>query len=324
MFHPAPPPPPPPIKALIMPMWTLVLFQDILHPLATISWEKLTWPAKHNLQNVLPSSVLLDGKLYYGVHALRDTSYIYAVTTDLKSWSSLRVPNCLRDFTLTTYHSQLVLVGGRLSGDRVCSDLCVYGDGDWLQSLPSMLSPRYRAGAVNTQNPEYLVVAGGNGSDRSPLDTVEVLIENQWFSLQSLPKPRKLYNNNITSVIHNGNVYLMNGFNTDYCTLKSLFGSCGGLARTGKFDRDAALWKTLRNVHQSYPVQFGRQLVVMCESGELNAFSPLTRCWVYVESFPRSEFFSESAIVIPNGDLVLIGISGLLKGALKGIYSCEA
>jgi hypothetical protein len=269
--------------------------------------------------------VLLEDKLYYAVHGYgrpthTNTSFIYSITTDLKGFKWFAVPtHGMREFTLSTYHSQLVLVGGRTNDGTISNGVWVRerGRSNWLQSLPPMSIPRYRAGAVNVKNPEYLIVAGGNGSERSPVDTVEVLIEGQWFFLQSFPQPRKLYTDIMNPVVHNGSLFLMDCYGTYYCRFKSLLTSCL-LAKSGGLDRDAPLWNTMPSDHCSDPGVFGRQLVAMnVGTGSIHAYSSISQSWAHVEHFPRSKFFSESAIVTPTGELVLIGISGLLKGVLK-------
>ena len=287
---------------------------NIFHPLATLNWVELKWPARHNLQNVLPSSVLLEDKIYYGVHASRDTSFIYTLTTDLKVWSCFDVPQPgLRDFTLTAYHSQLVLVGGRTSDWKVSNKLWVRegGSRSWQQSLPPMPTPRRRVCAVNTGLPEYLIVASGKGrSSDSLLDTVEVLMGDQWFSLPSIPKP----SSDMSAIIYNGNLYFMRGF---YCTLESLLSSCV-LAENGALDKEDPLWKDLHMTYAYQAVSFGQQLVGVDThyTGAVYAFSFLTDTWAHVEFFPRSIFFAESSIVTPARELVLIGIRGVLKATL--------
>ena len=172
---------------------------------------------------------------------------------------------------------------------------------------------------MNTECPEYLVVAGGKGSGGRQVDAVEVLIEEQWFFLPSLPQARSQFLDNMNSVLYHGNVYLMNGYNTFHCKLDSLVLSCRLATEDGGVDREDMLWNTVPNNHHSCPLAFGGRLVAIDKgNGTLYAYRPLNKSWVVVGFFPRSLFFSQSATILPNGDLVLFGRTGMLKSELKG------
>ena len=57
----------------------------------------------------------------------------------------------------------------------------------WHPSLPPMPTRRYHSVAVNIgSDPECLVVAGGTNGSMN-LDTVEVLVGEQWSTLERLP-----------------------------------------------------------------------------------------------------------------------------------------
>ena len=77
---------------------------------------------------------------------------------------------------LTVFDSQLVLVGGRsCTSSEVTGELWSLedeGKGKWSQPLPAMPTARFAASAVTINN--YLIVAGGVGSDLQYLDVVEV------------------------------------------------------------------------------------------------------------------------------------------------------
>lgn len=113
---------------------------------------------------------------------------LYAISSKFTSWSSLTVPTNVDDFTLAVYHSQLVLIGGIVlseSSFEVQSDLWVYDGSIWQRTLPPMLTGCYAASALNTGPPEeYLVVAGGINREGKKTTAVEVLVENQWSSIQ--------------------------------------------------------------------------------------------------------------------------------------------
>lgn len=109
----------------------------------------------------------------------------FSSTSDFSSWNVITTPENVHRFALTTYRSKLVLVGGRGQRNLWASD-----DGmDWQQSLPPMQYRRICPAVLNTGDPEYLVVVGGGrcgyAEDECHCDDkVEVLIEEQWWTLQ--------------------------------------------------------------------------------------------------------------------------------------------
>ena len=121
-----------------------------------------------------------------------DISAYYTSIVNLGSWTPFSVP-AMRGFALTTYHSQLVLVGGWTDGKKVLNTLWTSADGtNWQETLPPMPTSRYGAAVVNTGSsggPECLVVAGGVREAEKKLDTVEVLREGQWSTVHPLPEP---------------------------------------------------------------------------------------------------------------------------------------
>ena len=109
---------------------------------------------------------------------------IYNLTKN--SWDMLRTPT--KWFGLSTYHSQLVLVGGKdpaRMGSATNRLWVLDGQSHWTQPLPPMLTKCYGASAVSTGN--HLIVAGGL-SDEDPLDIVQVYNGHEWMRAQPLPK----------------------------------------------------------------------------------------------------------------------------------------
>lgn len=133
-------------------------------------------------------------------------------------------------FTLATYNSQLVLVGGVNGNGEDVNGLLVSSDGiDWQQSLPPMPTRRHGVLAVNTGSPECLIVMGGYvGEEYLCTTTVEVLLEDQWSTVQ--PIPFSLYRI-CTCTPHNGNLFFEilhcdNYSQLMHCKLESLIMSC--------------------------------------------------------------------------------------------------
>lgn len=116
---------------------------DILHPLTTLSWGQncrhlyeMSWTssAGHILQ--------LNDKVYISTRLNNAGLDILscAPINNLTPWTRLSLPPNIQQFALTTYHSQLVLLGG-MSNDSVTilNELWVSDDGkSWQQSLPPM------------------------------------------------------------------------------------------------------------------------------------------------------------------------------------------
>ena len=247
---------------------------DILHPLATIQWETC-WELEGILRNYC-KTVVLDDKVYLGVTCdERQSGMVLEFSADLAAWKVLPLPPA-SDFELSTYHSQLVLVGGKLNG-TTSNKLLVYDNDAWHCSLPPMPTGRKRPVVVNTGTPEYLVVAGGYQYAGPSIVVVEVLVEGQWVSCAPLySKPRD-------GCIHNGNLYFScQGSSVVYCQLESLVKACvqpDGVSDTGD------LWNFLPDPDVYCimgVVAYGKFLICLALGGFLHALSPDTGSWVHV------------------------------------------
>ena len=240
---------------------------DILHPLATIQWETC-WELMVNGYIDAASTVVLDDKLYLGVCAM-----VLEFSADLAAWKVLPLTP-VSEFTLSTYRSQLVLVGGWLNG-TFSNKLWVFDNDAWHCSLPPMTTGRDFPAVVNTGTPEYLVVAGGY-QYYVAVEVVEVLMEEEWVSCAPLYKP-------IDGCIHNGNLYFScYRSSVVYCQLESLVKACvqpDGVSDTG------GLWNCLPHLNvynNTGMVAYGKFLVCLTSSGDLHALSPDTESWVHV------------------------------------------
>ena len=243
---------------------------DVLHPLATIQWETC-WKLEGTYSDCI-DTVVLDDKLYLGVTYLNANGLwagmVIEFSSDLAAWKMLPLPPAIY-FGLSTYHSQLVLVGGRLT-----NKLWVFDNYAWHCSLPPMRTGREYPVVVNTGTPEYLVVAGSDHCVE-PIEGVEVLIEGQWVSCAPLySKPR-------CGGIHNGNLYFSFEWSpVVYCQLESLVKACvqpDGVSDIGE------LWNRLPvPEHIIGMVAYGKFLVCLTSSDDLHALSPDTESWVHV------------------------------------------
>ena len=131
-------------------------------------------------------AVVLGDKVYIGggdsTHHSQAVLLIYDYSND--SWETLDTPTV--NYALTTYNSQLVLVGGRDPNSKhVTNQLWALDEQwQWTQSLPPMTTGRSWASAVSMDH--YLIVAGGH--DEHILDVVEVYDGQYWRKVQSIPK----------------------------------------------------------------------------------------------------------------------------------------
>ena len=235
-------------------------------------------------------------------------------------WGAMDTP--VYWFALTTYHFQLVLVGGReYVGEAlgpVTNKLWTLDEQIKLQeTLPPMTIRCFSATAVS--HGDHLLVAGGNDSDGTRLDVVEVYSKHIWFTAQPLPKPCT----NMKSTVRDGHWYLMGGFKQGtavyYASLDSLIASC----QPSETSQTSSIWKRLPDIHsvRSTPSVFGKRLTTIGGSGESNlpissihAFSTHTQSWVHVGDLPVAGC-STCTIVLPSGELLVMG--GFLNSTNK-------
>ena len=253
--------------------------------------------------------VSVHGKIYVGGSDISYYNKLF-VSTDLNSWSVLETPTS--KYALTTYHSQLVLIGGEDS-DGITNK--VWGKGvanQWKSSLiPPMLTKRYASSAINTGNTQHIVVAGGMGV-HGEVDTVEVLSEKgKWSIVQSLPQPSYY----MKCAIHDGCLYFMGGNGQDdsvfYCKLDSLLSF---LQSNDQIFDSETLWKTFNAplkwsscvTFHHHLMSVGGYAISSSTSSKIHAYSPLTQPWLHVGDLPI-ELDCTACTVISTGELVVIG-----------------
>ena len=233
--------------------------------------------------------------------------YIHTPTTD--TWSHIDTPVYL--FALVTYHSQLVLVGGKeFVGERkdgpVTNKLwTLTGHNQWRETLPPMTTKRRHMLAVEFA--DDILVAGGVDDDRRNIDIIEVYNGHNWAEAQCLPKP--CYD--MKSTVLNGHWYLMGGEGQEkevyYASLDLLVASCRPSEKPLP-----SVWKRLPDVPRarSSTAVLGNRLIVVGgypPSSSIHAYSPHTQSWVHVGDMPV-ELDSTCTAVLPiGGDLMVIG-----------------
>ena len=271
--------------------------------------------------------VLLQDKIYIGGYtpSWESDASLFISSTDLNSWSQVTTPT--RYYGLTTYHSQVVLVGGIELDTRMTTNKLwtLKGGTNWQPSLPPMPTSRYYSSALNTGSPECLVVSGGEANIGSCLNVVEILKDNEWSSVQPLPKACS----HLKSTLHKGRLYLMGGYEQGrsvfHCKLESLLNE-------EEMSHSSGLWSELQiHLKRSSPSSFANQLISTGglfstgSSSEIYVYSPHTLSWLHIGNLPI-ELSSTATIVLPKGELAVLGgmrgglINRVFKVSLKGDY----
>lgn len=226
--------------------------------------------------------------------------YIYTPTTD--TWDILDTP--VYGFALTTYHSQLLLVGGKeyvhenVNGQPSNKVWTLDEDGHWQETLPPM-ETELSVGPATSYRDHLLVI---NGSE------VNVYNGHCWTRAQDLPERLYLAN----SVVIRGHWYLM-GANNVYCaSLESLVASC----KTSQ----PSLWQKLPDVPGvHYPAVFGNRLVAVGRSS-ICAYYSSKQSWEIMGNVPDVTY-APCAIAIPTNELLVIWGKQVFKATLKSEYS---
>ena len=273
-------------------------------------------------------AVRLKDKVYVGGWAVISGSrrewarlYIYNPATD--TWTTLDTP--VYYFVLTTYHSQLVLVGGRVYvGEYIQGDITnklwtLSEDGQWQETLPPMPTPCGIYPSAVSHGDHLLVISSGD----YPNNKVYVYNGRNWASAQHPPQRLTC----IKSTVVNGHWYLMEGkpgpsqqTSVYSCSLDSLLASC----QPSETSQPSSVWKRLTNVPSGrcYPAVFGNRLVAVGGHGSpttsLHAYSSLTQSWVHVGDAPYSSTGAfPCAVVLPSNELMVVRGQTTFKGTLK-------
>ena len=228
---------------------------------------------------------------------------LHISSTDLHSWTTSTLP--YGDMSLATYQSVFVAVGGYHPSTDERTDLLFTSDTglQWKPSLPPMPTKRSCASSISTRSPEVLVVAGGSDSGGMECDVVEVLLGDQWSTVDPLPAPC-FY---MSSTLHDGNLYFMGGGEqgaTVYtCSCTSLISACGCNTTI-----DRPLWRHFKAPRgRAVAVSYSSLLVSIDHQCTMRAYSSVSQSWVEATSTgDRSYQYAEyvAAAVLPTGQLV--------------------
>ena len=285
---------------------------DILHPLASLEWGQCAGPPV-NVGSA--KAVWLKDKVYVGGGSTSGGTgsrgdaarlYIYSPATD--TWTTLDTPVCW--FALTTYHSQLVLVGGSEQFEDITNKLWTLSeDGQWQETLPPMPAPCGIFASAVSHGDHLLVIGIGDYFNNK----VYVYNGHHWASAQH--PPQKLYFTN--STVYNGHWYLIGPEHyfslptyVYSCSLDSLLASC----QPSETSQPSSVWKRLTDVPSRgcYPAVFGNRLVAVGESSltttSLHAYSSLTQSWVHVGDILVTLLSSDTlcAVLLPSNELMIV------------------
>lgn len=229
------------------------------------------------------------------------------IPSSFVNWSIMATPMGAKYFALTTYNSQLVLVGGKCmkhSQSIVTNKLWTWNMKIWEELLPPMQEERYWPSAINVGSPmKAIVVAGGRGKDGKEIDSVEALLGEQWYTVQPLPK--KCYG--IKTIIYNERLYLVGGTRQGrdifFCKLRTIT------------DKELLSSKTLWNSFArapsegAYMASFQHELVAMIEKDrKMFAYHSFTKYWVHVGDSPPNIRVEALPISFDDdGDVLVVG-----------------
>ena len=271
-------------------------------------------------------AVWLEDKLYVGGgwtfrNDIDARLYIYTPTTD--TWS--KIDTRIYRFALITYHSQLVLVGGKeyvgegRVGPVTNKLWTLTGHDQWRETLPPMTTKCCSASAV--EYADNILVAGGQDDKRRDIDIVEVYNGHHWTKAQCLPKPSYY----VKSTVLNGHWYLMGGEGQGkevyYALLDSLVAGCQPSEKPLP-----SVWKRLPDApHELSSIAvFGNRLIAVGGGGypfslSIHAYSPHTQSWVHVGDMPVG-LASSCTAVLPTGELMVIGGVSDTSGVESCVY----
>ena len=241
--------------------------------------------------------------------------YIYTPTTD--TWDLMDTPVSL--FALTTYRSQLVLVGGiEYVGERpgpLTNKLWTLSEYDhWQETLPPMKRKRYGASAVSYR--DHLLVVGGESM-------LEIYNSRYWVETRC-SLSRQCWD--MKSTILNGYWYLMGGYEQEE---EVCYASLDSLIQASEISQPLSVWKKLPDVPYELcsSAVLGDRLIAVgglpLTSG-IYAYSPLTHSWMHVGELPAM-VSNTCTVNLPTGELMVIGglpavtMSTVFKVILKGM-----
>ena len=271
-------------------------------------------------------SVQVQGTLYVGGGVAGGNNMYIVMTYDISEgkWATLP-PYSTCWFAMTAINNHLVLVGGD-QHDGDCSKMLGVWSEDskkWTHPYPDMTTPRFACSAVMYK--QYLVVAGGAGTDSVRLSSVEVMNTDtkQWYAAPPIP----IAWTSMKRAIVGDMCYFMGGNIMHGDPTNKVFSvSLPALVPQLKSDSSAQTWKELPRlpVTSAAPLSISGSLLAVGgrdKDGKtgvsaLHLYQPDAGQWVKVTDMPtpRSHFTS---IMITDKEILVAG--GWDKGLLATI-----
>lgn len=288
--------------------------------MATFNWERCI-SLSQSSHDLYTQCAMLHNRIYVSISQpsfSTDIGKLYSISSDMTQWVEHSVlPTASSGFT--TYHSKLAFVGGwHHNTKKFSKEVWTSCDGqDWIAELSPLSTFRSLPLVANTGKPEYVVVVGGIVNNKTELDLVEVLIDGQWFGIESLPRPH----HSLGITIHNGNVVLMGWDSIHHCKLESLIAACVSLSDAPC----SGLWQKFEApMNDCRPVSFAKHLLAVGGDFKLAffyttsiyAFSPLSQMWVLVGRLPLP-FHHPYCLILPTGELVVVGQNGNVSNVIE-------
>ena len=264
----------------------------------------------------------LNGKLYVRGGYISTGSdarlLIYSPSED--SWEVIPTP--AEYYALATYHSQLVLVGGRDPITRKpTSKVWLLEDRSWVPhpTVPDVPVSTSRSAAVGFG--DYLIVSGSEQYVGSR--AMSVFDGQNWLSAQALPERF----HRLKSAVNGDDWYLTGGKVVYRTSLKSLVASAVSPAAA-----QSAVWERLPNTPHDHSgiTWFGDHLLAVGgnrrhgsrKMSTVYAYNSLVMVWERVSDFPGDGCHDNCCAVLPTGELLLIGghytRNRVLKATIRG------
>ena len=300
----------------------LSLRADLLDPLVSLHWEK---------RNDLPApvagahSVWLNGKLYVGGGYIFGGSFaqllVYSPSED--SWEVIPTPT--EHYALATYHSQLVLVGGRdPTTDKSTSKVWLLEDRSCVPhpTVPDMPVSTSWSAAVGFG--DYLIVSGSEQDEGST--AMSVFDGQNWLSAQALPETHF----QMKSAVNGDDWYLSGGKVVYRTPLKSLVASAVSPAAAAA--AQSAVWERLPDKpHEDCGITWFADHLLAVGGGSfvskrmrtVYAFNPQANVWEHVSDLLGDGCCDNCCAVLPTAELLVIGGSDTMQRVLKATITGE-
>ncbi len=187
-----------------------------------------------------------------------------------------------------------------------------------MPSLRAMPTSRYGTSSVCGGSPEVLVVAGGRGSHGEYLDVVEVLLNDLWATVDSLPSSYLP----MRSTFHEGNFYFTGGYDNEkiifICSLESVTTSASNGRTT-----PLTIWRTVTTHTDIFAIaSYLSNLIGIGRYSTVSSYSNRTEKWIESTSEGDGPAKEEdrwiATAVLTTGMLVMANTNGVYRGTLSG------